>query len=280
MASENWITIGGFIATTASAVAAFFAVKQTMLQRIISTKPQIIINNKEVKTVLTNKNSFALSIENPELYYNIPISIMNVGLGTALNINYRWSFDYKKFIELCGFRHINDDPMISSIKKMFNDGGKYFYSTEEKDSNFEYFKLIKDGKFNIYSIAKVNNELEYIMPVNQEKSPSILLFPSLILLALAESKNSNNTFADSFFFDILDAGKLIINYQDISGNNITINYKCTLQTTGFKSNSEYGAELTFKIGFHRIHSRSMPRLERLRKSYTDFIDEYDFNKNK
>ncbi|MHA1185105.1 hypothetical protein ACR9GM_22080, partial [Enterobacter ludwigii] len=106
MASENWITIGGFIATTASAVAAFFAVKQTMLQRIISTKPQIIINNKEVKTVLTNKNSFSLSIENPELYYNIPISIMNVGLGTALNINYSWLFDYNKFIESCGFRHI------------------------------------------------------------------------------------------------------------------------------------------------------------------------------
>ncbi|EPB1814073.1 hypothetical protein ACRBYQ_003510 [Escherichia coli] len=280
MATENWITIGGFIATTASAVAAFFAVKQTMLQRIISTKPQIIIKNKEVKTVLTTNNSFALSIENPESYYNIPVSIMNVGLGTALNINYRWLFDYNKFIESCGFTRINNDPMISLIRKMFNDGGRYFYSIEEKDSNYTYFKLIKNGKFNVYSIAKVNSELEYIMPVNQEKSPSIILFPSLILLALAESKNSNNTFADSFFFDVMDAGKLIINYQDISGNNITINYKCTLQTTGFKSNSEYGAGLTFKIGFHRIHSRSMPRLERIRKSYADFIDQYDFNKNK
>ncbi|EPF6316099.1 hypothetical protein I8H57_002829, partial [Enterobacter cloacae] len=71
-----------------------------------------------------------------------------------------------------------------------------------------------------------------------------------------------------------------INYEDISGNNITIKYNCTLQTTGFKSNSEYGAGLTFKIGFHRIYSRSMPRLERLRKSYANFINDIDFNKNK
>lgn len=169
--------------------------------------------------------------------------------------------------------------MITSIKNLFKDGGKYFCSTEEKDSNFKRYELIKNGKFNIYSITKTNKELEYIMPVNQEKSPSVILFPSLILLALAESKNSNNTFADSFFFDVMDACKLIINYEDISGNKITITYNCTLQTTGFKSNSEYGAGLTFKIGFHRIHSRSRPSLERLRKSYANFIDEYDFNKN-
>ncbi|ELC7204870.1 hypothetical protein [Enterobacter hormaechei] len=280
MATENWVTIGGFIATTASAIAAFFAVKQTMLQRIISTKPQIIIYNKEVKTKLTSNNTFSLSFENNDFHYNIPIPIMNVGLGTALNIKYEWLFDYKKAIESCGFNYISNAPMITSMKKLFKDGGKYYCPTEEKDSNFKYYELINNGKFNIYSITKINKELEYIMPVTQEKSPSIILFPSLILLALAESKNSNNTFADSFFFDVMDACKLIIKYEDISGNNITINYNCTLQTTGFKSNSEYGAGLTFKIGFHRIHSRSMPRLERLRKSYANFIDEVDFNKNK
>ncbi|ECK2001092.1 hypothetical protein H3S64_003429, partial [Salmonella enterica] len=63
MAAESWVTIGGFFATTASAIAAFFAVKQTMLQRTISTKPQLIINNQEVKAIHSLSNTFALKIE-------------------------------------------------------------------------------------------------------------------------------------------------------------------------------------------------------------------------
>ncbi|EII7222784.1 hypothetical protein LHS23_004552, partial [Salmonella enterica subsp. enterica serovar Paratyphi B] len=78
MAAESWVTIGGFIATTASAVAAFFAVKQTMLQRTISTKPQIIVNNEEVKTIYSPNSTFALIIEDPDFYYDIPILIKNV----------------------------------------------------------------------------------------------------------------------------------------------------------------------------------------------------------
>ncbi|EBQ7297132.1 hypothetical protein FWL64_10430, partial [Salmonella enterica] len=68
MAAESWVTIGGFFATTASAIAAFFAVKQTMLQRTISTKPQLIINNQEVKAIHSLSNTFALKIEENNFY--------------------------------------------------------------------------------------------------------------------------------------------------------------------------------------------------------------------
>lgn len=145
MATESWVTIGGFIATTASAIAAFFAVKQTMLQRTISTKPQIIVSNHEVKTILSENNTFALVIEDSELYYDIPILIKNVGLGTALNIQYNWSFDYQKHIKLCGFKETKEDPVLPMLKAQFEESEKYFHFETEKNSNYKYFKFIRYG---------------------------------------------------------------------------------------------------------------------------------------
>lgn len=154
MAAESWVTIGGFIATTASAVAAFFAVKQTMLQRTISTKPQIIVNNEEVKTICSPNSTFTLIIEDTDFYYDIPILIKNVGLGTALNIKYNWSFDYQKHIKLCGFKEIKEDPVFTPVKIQSKEWDKCYHFENENRSVYKYFKFIRHNKFNHYSIKK------------------------------------------------------------------------------------------------------------------------------
>ncbi|PSM60516.1 hypothetical protein C3K52_20420 [Citrobacter freundii] len=279
MAAESWVTIGGFFATTASAIAAFFAVKQTMLQRTISTKPQIIINNQEVKAIHTLDNTFALKIEENEFYFDIPIIIKNVGLGTALNIKYNWSFDYQKHIKKCGFKEIDEDPVFSPIKTRSDEWDKHYHFSNDENSSYEYYKFIRNQKLNHYGIKKEHCELEYIMPVTQESSPSKIEFPSLIMLLLTEYLYSVKTF-DGTIFDELDAGQLHIRYEDISGNKNKIIFNCTIQLMSYQSKSENGPRSTFRIEFNRIHSGSKLGLQRIRKSYADFISEHDFNKNK
>ncbi|HCB1457419.1 TPA: hypothetical protein MYP51_001401 [Citrobacter farmeri] len=279
MAAESWVTIGGFIATTASAVAAFFAVKQTMLQRTILTKPQLIINSQEVKTLHTSDSIFRLKFENTDFYNDIPITIKNVGLGTALNINYNWTFDYKNTAKRSDIIEINQNKMHALLKKQSQTGERYFELSDDKESDFVYFQFYRYGISKYYGIKREHKELEYIMPVTQENTPSKIEFPALILLLLSEMAFSETASHDAFF-DVMDAGQLNIKYEDISGNKKTIRFRCTLQLIRFQSKTENGPSSTFRIEFNRIHSESRLGLQRLRKSYADFMNKYNFNKNK
>ncbi|MEG6410175.1 hypothetical protein QCN14_10820, partial [Enterobacter roggenkampii] len=85
---------------------------------------------------------------------------------------------------------------------------------------------------------------------------------------------------DGTIFDELDAGQLHIRYEDISGNRKEILFNCTIQLMSYQSKSENGPRSTFRIEFSRIHSGSRLGLQRIRKSYVDFINEHDYNKNK
>ncbi|EEI8686007.1 hypothetical protein GYD10_004417, partial [Salmonella enterica] len=124
-----------------------------------------------------------------------------------------------------------------------------------------------------------HSELEYIMPVTQENSPSTIEFPSLILLLLADIAYSSTT-SDGAMFDVMDAGLLQIEYEDISGNKIKVKFNCSVQLIRFQSKTENGPRSTFRIEFNRIHSGSKLGLQRIRKSYADFINEHDYNKNR
>ena len=276
MAAESWVTIGGFIATTASAIAAFFAVKQTMLQRTVLTKPQIIISNQEVNLLHCSGGMFRFAIEDSNSHYDTPILIKNVGLGTALNIKYQWSFDYKKTIEMCDFIEIDEDPMISILKEKYNSGDKYFHVTDEKDSQHNYFKFISHGKLEIYGIKREHNELEYILPIAQEKLAANIEFPSLILLLSAESAYSETVSYESMF-DPMSAGQLTIFYEDISGTVITIRFNCIIRWIKFHSNTENGPCSTYRLEFQRVHPKTMPGLQRLRKSYAKFMSKHYIN---
>ncbi|EBT4284346.1 hypothetical protein CKS56_10325, partial [Salmonella enterica] len=197
----------------------------------------------------------------------------------ALNIKYNWSFDYKKYIKQCGFREIGEDPVFSPSKIMENEWDKHYHYSNDENSSYEYYKFIKNQKLNHYGIKKEHCELEYIMPVTQESSPSKIEFPTLIMLLLTEYLYSKRT-SDSTIFDVLDAGQLHLKYEDISGNRNKIIFNCTIQLISYQSKSENGPRSTFRIEFTRVHSGSKLGLQRIRKSYADFINEHDYNKNK
>lgn len=287
MAADSWINVGSFIATTTSAlaaigsaIAAVFAIKQSILQRTISTKPQVIINKQDVKMKFSSNDIFSLQIQNSEHSYYIPIPIQNVGLGSALNIEYSWDFNFKKNIESCGFIATDDHPFFPSKNKTTQDLRKNYHHDYdiENDSEISYYDFINNGQLRHYAIRKSYSELEYLIPVTQEINPISINFPSLILLLLSEQKNSNPIL--NVMLTPVEAGKLNIKYEDISGNKKVIKLGCYVRMISFQSAGEDGPVMAYRIDFQRIHPRSTLRLERIRKSYAEFIDEHDYNKFK
>lgn len=116
------------------------------------------------------------------------------------------------------------------------------------------------------------------MPITQESTSSKIELPSLICLLLADIAYSS-TVSDNSLFNKMDAGKLHIKYEDISGNKIHIYFNCFIQLIRFQSKTEKGPRSTFRIEFNRIHTGSKFGLQRLRKSYVEFMNEHDFNRN-
>ncbi|EKS6104959.1 hypothetical protein QCA88_004295 [Escherichia coli] len=287
MAPDSWtsvISFGGFAATVLSAIAALgstiaavYAIKQSILQRTVSTKPQIIIGSTTATIVHASRKIFKCHVKNKHNYYYLTIPVKNIGLGTALNFNYRWNFDYRKVIDSCGFKEIKDHPLFSSEKPQKRTNGKYIHYSE--DNECKNYGFLDQGTFKTYPIRKINNEVEYLIPISQDKTECTIKFPALILTLLNEMSLIDPEYKNEFL-PKLDAGLLEINYSDISGNNIDVKFRCIINTIGFKSPSETGPESTFRIEFHSTEPKTTTGLRKLRKSYADFINEHDFNKNR
>ncbi len=72
----------------------------------------------------------------------------------------------------------------------------------------------------------------------------------------------------------------ILTYNDIDGNHYKTNFRSKV-LFNIKSTSQHKISFMGVLEFHVEHSSWTQRaLQRIRKSYADFISEHDFNKNK
>lgn len=253
MATDSWVTIGGFLASSCSAIAAIYAVKQSVLQRTISTKPELIIKDVELKTIYISKSIFSCKTFDLGAEYHIDIPVLNVGLGTALNIKYQWLFEYKKHIASCGFVKLENHP-IYSIQSVKNFTKGVFYEDDDKNQYYNY-DFFNNGFMKPYSIPKINNEIEYIMPITQNPEVVNLKLPSLIPMLLITEADNTESLTD-IMLEPIKCGKLKIMFEDISGNNKNIHLDFTMRMIRFQSTGEHGPESVFKIHFHRSEKKS------------------------
>ncbi|EAR2234881.1 hypothetical protein EIR71_20610, partial [Salmonella enterica] len=253
MATDSWVTIGGFLASSCSAIAAIYAVKQSVLQRTISIKPELIIKDIELKTIYIDKSIFPCKTFDLNAEYDIDIPVLNIGLGTALNIKYQWLFEYNKHIASCGFVKLEDHPIYSkqSVAK-FTKGVFYEDNDENQYHNYDFFN---NGFMKPYSIPKVNKEIEYIMPITQNPEVVSIKLPSLIPMLLITEADQTNSLTD-IMLEPIKFGKLKITYEDISGTKKNIQLDITMRMISFQSTGEHGPESVFKINFHRSEKKS------------------------
>ena len=89
MADPAWLGYGGLTASALSAVAAYLAIRQTVIQRKLSNKAQIITKDVKIKldkTKIERNIAFNALSRN----YTPFLPVLNVGLGPALKFKYKW----------------------------------------------------------------------------------------------------------------------------------------------------------------------------------------------
>ncbi|MEF3670303.1 hypothetical protein V4S90_24925, partial [Citrobacter freundii] len=92
MVEPSWVGLGGLAASILSALAAYLAIRQTMLQRKASLKQQLIINNLEIKDNLLSKNNFTSKPFEKTSIDDLHPTLVNAGSGAALNVTTEWSY--------------------------------------------------------------------------------------------------------------------------------------------------------------------------------------------
>ncbi|HID5461647.1 TPA: hypothetical protein ACXEQN_005400, partial [Klebsiella pneumoniae] len=179
MADPTWLGLGGLVASTLSALAAYLAIRQNIIQRRISNKVQITVKGVEINLARRKIiNSIDLTSNSDE--FTMKPFIINIGLGPALNFVYSWDFDYLKHLEIneiIGIGNENDIHSKQYLKHINSNKYSFEYSNE---TNAEFIHILGNGKTAWFHHPKKNNEIDYILPWSVSKSEVHLKLPNLI----------------------------------------------------------------------------------------------------
>jgi len=254
---QNLIAVAGLFATVFSAVAAAFAVKQSRLQRTTLTKPQLIVAKINIPFVRNTDEIFSmLPKKDEELEYCFNVPIKNVGLGTALNLKYSWDFDYEKSIENSGFSHTDTHQMVSlnssaNIKEINNT----VYVENHSINKSTYFSFFKERKYKLYTLRKAYTDIEYIIPITQDKTQTFLKLPEIIPI-LSVNNSQDLLLITEAMLNEIHSGTLKVEYEDISGYRFHIIFSCTIRLIKYSANVKHGVEAVYELNFQRIHDFS------------------------
>lgn len=267
MAHPNWLGIGTLTSAALSAIAAYLAIRQNIIQRRIANKVQLITKTLKIqieKNIIGNIFTFDNSNNKLDHF----LSIHNVGLGTALDFEYEWKFDYEKNLTL---NH------ISKIETNYDFGEKEFVAAltaedftyqHDKDQNGIYIRVMGNQTSKYYHQKTIYSEVDYILPwsVNREMTfleIPILIIKSLIHQAIEQYASGKN------IFNSIEGPTLIIKYKDITGLREEILLGSSFQieqTVSEHNNFKADFSLTFS---HRLTWTGLA-LQRIRKRYAEW----------
>lgn len=274
MTLDRWIAVISSIAAMTSAFLAACGIYQAIMQRRTMYKPQIIPQNFNFKGKCTLKNNFEPNILHGNMYNSLSINVLNPGLGAAVNIEYKWIFNHQEFATYLQQRlsKLNpvdgpDDPARYLFKHYFN---------ESDDNIIFYSRNIQ--RLNSHIINKENEYIQCFLPYSVEKTGSDLKFQTLALVFLMNDLMLNLKKHIAVYK--VKGPTLELRYQDIGGKHIVDVFEtevALLDSETFGELIYYQANFVFK---KEKKKRTIAVLQRIRKSYVDFMNEHDFNKYK
>jgi hypothetical protein len=268
MTIDRWIALGACIAAFFSAIAACLVVWQSSLQRKLAYKPQIILKplsfKYQISTVKTDIFNKIIFLDTDNTIPHKTDCLVNIGLGTAVDLSINWEYDSKKLATL--------------LNEAFNKEAKGKKLTVYNNA----ISLdVPTNDFDRYSYSRENNsdKIDYVLPYNQIKNPVHVIIPhtyfSLNCALLIYSLKFLSTMQKSTSIITLH-----IKYLDIGG--VQYNHEYEVKTSYHYSQCDGGNTTMFgQITFTKKHHRlTMTGLTKIRKSYADFMNEHDFNKNR
>lgn len=274
MAEPSWVGLGGLVASTLSALAAYLAIRQTIIQRRISNKVQIITKNIKINigkrkihgfVEFTNKsNDFVNQTDD----FKIQLPLLNVGLGPALKFEYAWRFDYEKNLAINNIAKTNTHLRFDS-KEYLNEVNSKVYSYTYDDSDGDiYINILGNGNSSWFNQQEKYTEIDYILPWGINKEEVSLQVPKLITMLLAQHclvspKTSNDMFRP------IKGPVLTLKYEDITGLK-----KQEIFTSAFRvertrlENDNFEAE--FSLSFFHTPSWTSVVSQKIRKKYANW----------
>lgn len=264
---ENLSDIITALGTTASAIAAFLAIKQTIKQRKISVTPQLVINNCQIKSHDLYDDSYSLFPISDEYYLENRPEIINTGSGVALNTSVKVEFDF-------------NSKMLFFSASQADINEKYNILFEDVSNGKEHKKrfLIEGKHTSLLKEAETIYDLGYISPQNNNSKTIKLdlskLYIEMLLNELLYLNKLNNK------IDFVKGPSFKITYSDIDGNRYKTHYESKLKVyeqTKKINKIAFKGMLEFQVNKSNWTQR---RLQKIRKSYAEFMEEHNYNKYK
>lgn len=254
------------LGTLGSAAAAFLAIKQTIKQRKMSVTPQLVFNNYQFSSVELKKNYNIFPLDSPKIIKDSP-KIINAGAGVALNASVKIEYDY---IQKMNYFKLNQALI---------NGGYNFEFTDLSKENEQITISLRGLELDVIKSAERILNIGYITPhSNNAEIKSIKLSPFYFEILINECLFEY--YLKNKVPGYISGPLLILTYNDIDGNHYKTNFRSKV-LFNIKNTNQHRISFTGVLEFHVEHSNWSKRLlQRIRKSYADFINEHDFNKNR
>ncbi len=270
---DRWIAVLSSVAAMISAIFAACGIYQAIMQRRSMYKPQIIPQNFYFKGRCTDKLHFQSDILQSNVYNEYKVSVLNPGLGAAVNIKYEWLFDYQEFAKRLQKRLSKLNPTYGS-----DDPAQILFMHHvEENEHSQTFHFRATYRHLPHVINKNPELIQCFLPYSVQKETTELRLQTLSLVLLMNDLLLN--FKEGAPFKTVNGPLLKLSYQDIGGRYVVdyFDTKVTLLDAVYmRGIVDFQASMVFnKIKM----TRTAVILQKLRKSYADFITEHDFNKN-
>jgi len=259
MADPTFVTYGGLISSVFSAIAAYLAIRQTVVQRKESIRPQLLITDLDLSLASMNEYHYsAMPLARMNLD-DIQPELVNSGLGTAINVELSWEYRAEEKLEL--------------LSKIFD----LKFVSRRSPSNKSL--TIIGGGFRQEHYIQNTYTHNYILPINIEKKPTKTIIPPVFLIILLNELNSLRILNDEIP-SCVDGPSLNISFSDANGKHFSISYSSQYQLHEY-GNQPYANTYRGSLIFHvSKRDKTTQVLQRICKSYLDFMDQHDFNKKR
>ncbi|MFU0882576.1 hypothetical protein ACM26M_15220 [Kluyvera cryocrescens] len=269
MSDPSWLGFGGLVASALSALAAYLAIQQTIKQRRISNKVQLIIQNNTIPINVDNLLT-PMPLSRMDEQFNIATSVINVGLGPAIKVEYEWDFDYEKALSDINVSKFNREEIITGDQyRNILEAKKYHYSYQ-KDNDVIKIGIFGLGSFRPFTHNTKYNDVSYILPCGVEKKETELKFPSIAAITLIQSiLNKLENFSEAF--EPVPGPTLIIRYEDVTGVKEERIYKSTISLGKIAGKLDTTqSEVTFYLNYSHQYTWTAIALEKIRERYAEW----------
>ncbi|WP_158696589.1 hypothetical protein [Cronobacter malonaticus] len=267
MTIDKLIAAGSLITSAFSALAAFLAIRQTIIQRLTAIKPQLIVKEITFKIDNLGHTEPLLNILGKNKN-DIFINVINIGLGAALNIRYKWNFDYEKSFVKLGLQQAND----SHFEKDLNDlicMENYIYEISSSE-DFKYIHFIGNGTSTYFQHKITPYELEYILPNAIDKDDKTIEIPELIII-LKINELLKTSLSITKLYKPIEGPRLHIIFEDISGKTKRETFNSLIQLKRISIKAEaYDYEVI--VRFKRTDSWIQRGRQKIRKGYAEWLE--------